>query len=276
MMTMENYSKVRKIFLLVPALFAAVLMGFMFLSCDVGDEPDPPTGPDTVYDPDFDETRPGINVRINPNRVTVPDPVTGGDNDDIVVQAWYRDPAGMAVQGVQMNFKAEPPPSTTSASYFSFYPPATLTDGNGQASVRMTVRNGVPSGSYNVVAYTSPASAGPNAEGYGRFYVTRGEVVSEPRLSGGISGPDACTAPCIGVDVPASFNFSGSTSSLGNPIASYSLDCGNGTPIITSLPGPWNCTYTAATTYVVTGWATSSSGVNSTETTMQVTATDIP
>ena len=67
MMTMENQSKGKKLFLLVPALFAALLMGFMFLSCDVGDEPDSATGPETVYDPDFDETRPGINVKVSPS-----------------------------------------------------------------------------------------------------------------------------------------------------------------------------------------------------------------
>lgn len=224
MMTMKNKSNGKKLLLLVPALFAALLMGFMFLSCDVGDEPDPPTGPETVYDPDFDETRPGINVRVNPRNVTVPDPVTGGDNDDIVVQAWFRDPSGMPVQGLQMNFTSDPVNPN-----FTFQPPASFTDGDGQASVNLVVAKTTPKGSYTVVAYTSPASAGPNAKGYGRFYVNVGEIVSmpaNPALNPPSPTDQANVLPGT-VTISPLCTTADSTSSLGNPVV-YQFDC-NGT-----------------------------------------------
>lgn len=273
MMTMGNQSKVKKIFLLVPALFAALLMGFMFLSCDVGDEADPPTGPETVYDPDFDEARPGINVKVSPSSVTVPDPVTGEENDDIVVQAWFRDPAGMPVQGLQMNFTADP-----ASPNFTFQPPATFTDGNGQASVNMVVAKATPKGSYTVLAYTSPASAGPNAKGYGRFYVNVGETVSTPDTPTGNTAPADTLILVVGVDTGfISYSTAGASSTLGNPVQ-YTFNCGNGTfdgPLpVGVLSG--QCRFQSAGSFLVSARATSSTGVQSDWSAgLAVTVTDI-
>jgi hypothetical protein len=270
MMTMRNRNDGKKIFLLVPALFAALLMGFMFLSCDgVGDEPDPATGPDSVYDPDFDEARPGIRVRLNPSTVSVPDPVTlSGAN--VVVRATYRDPDGAAVQGLQMNFTSDPPNAN-----FTFFPTATFTDGNGIASVVLTVADGTLSGSYTIVAYTSPASAGPNAKGYAQLFVNYTpppvtETVSDPLLDSA-TVTDTTVGP--GVTAPYTIVPVGSVSSFGNPVT-YNISCGNGQTA--SNAASLACNYTAAGTFTIRAQGESSTGVVSNWVEATVTVVDTP
>jgi hypothetical protein len=144
---------------LVPVFALAALAGFAFISCDTGDAPDPATGPTSTYDPLFDDPQPGISARVNPSAISLPGTFEGGD-EVAGLSGVYRDPAGNPVEGLQMNFKADPANPS-----ISFRPPASFTDSNGQASTQVLVNVSTPQGSYALVAYTSPASGGANERG---------------------------------------------------------------------------------------------------------------
>jgi len=153
---------------LVPVFALVALAGFAFISCDTGSAPDPATGPISNYDPLFDDPQPGISARVRPNTVSVPNASTGDRSSQTVMVGYYRNPQGEAVSGLQMNFKADP-----SSPNISFNPPASFTDGNGGASTEVTVGQNTPSGSYALVAFTSPASGGPNERGQTTLYVNQ-------------------------------------------------------------------------------------------------------
>lgn len=155
----------RTLFVLLP--FAAVaLLAFAFVACDTGSAPESATGPDSAYDPLFDEPRAGVTARVRPTSVSVPNVNTGDRSSQATLIGYFRDPNGEPVAGIQMNFTADPVnPNIT------FNPPAGFTDTNGGASTQVTVGQSTPTGSYVLVAYTSPASAGPNARGQTTLFV---------------------------------------------------------------------------------------------------------
>ncbi len=149
-----------KTFLVLLPFAAVALLGLGFVACDTGDSPAPPTGPGSVYDPLLDDPQPGVTARANPGNVTVPNPASEDRASRTTLVGYYRDPDGNPQQGLQMNFKADPVnPNIT------FNPPAGFTDSSGGASTEVTVGQNTPSGSYVLVAFTSPASGGPNAQG---------------------------------------------------------------------------------------------------------------
>lgn len=149
-----------KTFLVLLPFAAVALLGLGFFACDTGDSPAPPTGPGSVYDPLIDDPQPGVTARVSPGSVTVPNPDSEDRASRTTLIGYYRDPDGNPQQGLQMNFKADPVnPNIT------FNPPAAFTDRSGGASTEVTVGQNTPSGSYVLVASTSPASAGPNAQG---------------------------------------------------------------------------------------------------------------
>jgi len=144
---------------LIPVFALVVLAGFAFISCDTGSAPDPATGPVSNYAPLFDDPQPGIAARVRPSTISLPGTFEGGD-EVAGLSGIYRDPAGNPVEGLQMNFKADPANPS-----ISFRPAASFTDSNGQASTQVLVNVSTPQGSYALVAYTSPASGGPNERG---------------------------------------------------------------------------------------------------------------
>jgi hypothetical protein len=220
MMTHSGQMKGKALFALVPVLALVVLAGFALISCDPGDSPDPPTGPNSTYDPIFDDPQPGITARVSPNPITVPDPVTL-DVGRAVILAKYRDPSGNPRQGLQMNFTSDPV-----SSNISFIPPASFTDGNGTASAEVIVAVGTPTGSFALVAYTSPASAGPNEQGQTTLKVVEGEFVTTPSIPSGDTAP-VDTNPLVGVTASADYITGGSSSNLSGTVdIQYRFDCG--------------------------------------------------
>jgi len=219
---MTHAKKIKRVSLLalVPVLALVLVAGFAFISCDNGDAPPPPTGPYSTYDPLFDDLQPGITARVSPNPITVPDLVTL-DVGRAVIIAKYRDPSGNPQQGLQMNFTSDPV-----SSNIRFIPPASFTDGNGSASAEVIVSVGTPNGSYALVAYTSPASGGPNERGQTTLKVVEGEFVTTPSIPSGNTAP-VDTNPLVGVTASADYSTSGSTSNLsGTNDIQYRFDCG--------------------------------------------------
>lgn len=166
---------------LLGALISVLLVtaaGFVFTSCDAGDSPDPPTGPSEL----FDEPRPGVTARVSPSSVSVPDPVTSG-TAVTGLKAWYRDADNNPQQGVQVNFRSEPARGGEQSNQISFDPDVAYTNGSGEVSTSVFVGESTPPGSYTLVAFTSPASAGPNAQGQTVLYVSSsniGETIERP------------------------------------------------------------------------------------------------
>jgi hypothetical protein len=205
---------------LVPVFALVVLAGFAFISCDTGEAPDPATGPTSQYDPLFDDPQPGITARVTPSTITVPDPVTL-DVGRAVILATYRDPSGNPRKGLQMNFTSDPLNPN-----IRFIPAASFTDGNGSASAEVVVAVGTPTGSFALVAYTSPASGGPNERGQTTLKVVEGEFVTTPSIPSGDTAP-ADLDPGPGVDASANYSTGGSASNLsGQTFIQYRFDCG--------------------------------------------------
>ena len=219
-MTQAKKMKKATLLGLIPVFALMVLAGFAFISCDTGEAPDPATGPTSNYDPLFDDPQPGITARVTPKTITVPDPVTL-DVGRANILATYRDPSGNPRQGLQMNFTSDPPTGN-----ITFFPAASFTDGNGSASAEVIVQVGTPTGSFALVAYTSPASGGPNERGQTTLKVVEGEFVTTPSIPSGDTAP-ADTDPTAGVSASANYSTGGSTSNLsGQTFIQYRFDCG--------------------------------------------------
>lgn len=177
---------------LLPALLVAAFGLLALNACDPGDAPDGPTGPETVYDPDFDEPRPGVTARVSPRAVSLPGTAEGGDALATLV-GYYRDPQGNPVEGVQMNFTADPV-----SPHISFNPPAAFTNRNGGASTQVRINASTPEGSYALVAYTSAASGGPNARGQTEISVSSEYEtlrITTPTLGGPYESDTTASAP---------------------------------------------------------------------------------
>jgi hypothetical protein len=263
--TTRKTMKVKTPFLILP-LALLLLAGLAFVACDQGSSPTPPMGITGTDELLFDDPQPGVTARVSPSTVTTPDPVTDRDAETTLI-GMYRDPAGAPVEGLQMNFTADPV-----NPFIVFNPTAGFTDSNGAASTRVVVDRDLLSGSVILMAYTSPASAGPNARGQTTLWVNQGEVVETPGIPFGLTNPpDKCTlANCdppltSPVDTgPVTYVSTGPTfSSLGNTLT-YRYDCGNGT-ITAPVPPQTSsaCTFTAAGSYIVRAQATSSTAVQS-------------
>jgi hypothetical protein len=162
--TTRKTMKVKTPFLILP-LALLLLAGLAFVACDQGSSPTPPMGITGTDELLFDDPQPGVTARVSPSAIGLPGTASGGDALATLV-GMYRDPAGMPVEGLQMNFTADPTSQVSSGGgALSFNPVLALTDANGAASTEVRVNVDAPAGSYILVAYTSPASAGPNAEG---------------------------------------------------------------------------------------------------------------
>ena len=106
-----------------------------------------------------------MTARVNPSSLSLPGSAEGGDALAVLV-GYFRDPQGNPVSGVQMNFTADPVnPNLT------MNPSSAFTNEDGGASTQVRVDVGTPEGSYVLVAYTSPASAGPNARGQAELFI---------------------------------------------------------------------------------------------------------
>jgi hypothetical protein len=162
--TTRKTMKVKTPFLIFP-LALLLLAGLAFVACDQGSSPTPPMGITGTDELLFDDPQPGVTARVSPSAIGLPGTLEGGSAIATLV-GMYRDPAGMPVEGLQMNFTNDPAVQVGgSGSALTFNPVAAFTDTNGAASTEVRVNPAAPGGSYILVAFTSPASAGPNARG---------------------------------------------------------------------------------------------------------------
>lgn len=141
----------------------AVLPLAIWACTDAGDAPAPPTGPGTRYDPRMDQRGATITATAT-NSTWAPGTIQG-------ITAVFRDGNGLPVEGAPLAISTE---GNFSHPPFTFNTNPTLTDGNGMASIKVTVPADCPTDSYTFVISTFPAGPvdGPMARGYVHIVVS--------------------------------------------------------------------------------------------------------
>lgn len=197
---------------LVSAL--ALAAGLWACSNNAGDEPVPPTGPGTEYNPETDT--PGARIRV----AATPDSVAPGEEFDLV--SVFTNADGQPVDGVPLTAEADAGGAVdpnASAGCFTFFTNPTLTDAGGHASIGVRVSSDCPNESYTFkVSSTSP---GPRAHGIASIHVrgTGPESITVP------STPVGNTAPPF--DTFITYRAEGSENNLGHAIE-YKFFWGDG------------------------------------------------
>lgn len=192
----------------------ALAAGLWACSNSAGDEPVPPTGPGTEYNPETDT--PGARIRVT----ATPDEVAPGEEFDLV--SVFTNSDGQPVAGVPLTAEADAGGAVdpnASAGCFTFFTNPTLTDAGGHASIGVRVSSGCPNESYTFKV--SSSSPGPRAHGIASIHVrgTGPESISTPAAPTGNTTPPPATLQ--------SYRALGAKSNVGHTIQ-YSFSWGDG------------------------------------------------